>query len=468
LRIRDISRLAWDQVKRRKVVTGLCMAGISIGCAAIIVALSIGDSAQSFSEREINRNFKMDEITVTPNAGIPNQRGGEGDGASAENEKLDPGRLTAKKLEIIQGLRHVTAAVPFQELGYVQMTTIDNKITDLQIIGTDLRMLTKYDNTFSQGGPSDLVGMAVLNYGATVGLIDNATRQKLFEQLSSDPYNNELMDQYNNLSMLPTDMYQQQVQLLSYDYSSQNGQMISSSPLRIVGVLDNPGGMNGFNAMYDKKIYVSIETGERLVEQLNLTNGRTGGQKGTYNSVIVKVDNSDNIEQVEKLIQKLTLSTSTNLYQREAFAGTYNMFKKAALGIGIFILILASISIIVAMTMSSHQRRRQIGIMKVLGANSGQIRNMFITEAALLGLLGGMLGVVFSYLIVLGINKLISSPGGGGMGMGMGSGESLVIYIPLMTLPIGIGFAVITGVLSGIYPAFSASRTNALTAIKRD
>jgi acetoin utilization transport system permease protein len=462
LRISDISRLAWEQVKRRKVVTGLCMAGISIGCAAIIVALSIGDSAQSYTEREINRNFKMDEITVSPNGGIPSQGGGSGgSGSSAANEKLDPGRLTAQKLEIIKGLRHVTAAAPFQELGYIQMLTIDNKITDVQLIGTDLRLLTKYDKKFKQGGASDLVGMAVLNYGATVGLIDNETRQRLFEQLSTDPYNNKLMEQYNSLSMLPTDMYKQQVQLQSFDPASQTGGMLVSSPIQVVGILDNPSGTNENMAMYDKKIYVSLETGERLVEQMKLSSG-TAGQKGVYNSAIVKVDSTENIVELEKLIQKLTLTTSTNLYQKEALADTFSMVKKAALGIGVFILIIASISIIVAMTMSTHQRRRQIGIMKVLGANMGQIRNMFITEAALLGMLGGLLGIAFSYLIVLGINKLI------GNSSGMGGGEPLVIYIPLMTLPVGIAFAVMTGVLSGIYPAISASRTNALTAIKRD
>jgi len=462
LRISDISRLAWEQVKRRKVVTGLCMAGISIGCAAIIVALSIGDSAQSYTEREINRNFKMDEITVSPNGGIPSQGGGNGgSGSSAANEKLDPGRLTAQKLEIIKGLRHVTAAAPFQELGYIQMLTIDNKITDVQLIGTDLRLLTKYDKKFKQGGASDLVGMAVLNYGATVGLIDNETRQRLFEQLSTDPYNNKLMEQYNSLSMLPTDMYKQQVQLQSFDPASQTGGMLVSSPIQVVGILDNPSGTNENMAMYDKKIYVSLETGERLVEQMKLSSG-TAGQKGVYNSAIVKVDSTENIVELEKLIQKLTLTTSTNLYQKEALADTFSMVKKAALGIGVFILIIASISIIVAMTMSTHQRRRQIGIMKVLGANMGQIRNMFITEAALLGMLGGLLGIAFSYLIVLGINKLI------GNSSGMGGGEPLVIYIPLMTLPVGIAFAVMTGVLSGIYPAISASRTNALTAIKRD
>lgn len=459
MRISDISRLAWEQVKRRKVVTGLCMAGISIGCAAIIVALSLGESAQNYAEQQINRSFKMDEIMVTPNAGIPTQAGG--DSGNSSSEKLDPGRLTAQKLEIIQSLKHVTAAAPFQELGYIQLMTIDNKITDVQLIGTDLRLLTKYDKTFKQGGPSDLVGMAVLNYGATVGLIDNETRQRIFEQLSTDPYNNKLMEQYNSLSMLPTDMYKQQVQLQSYDPLSQNGAMLVSSPIHIVGVLDTPAGTNEHMAMYDKKMYVSLATGERLVEQLKLSNG-TAGQPGVYNSATIKVDSIDNIEQVEKLIQKLTLSTSTNLYQKEALAQEFSMVKKAALGIGIFILIIASISIIVAMTMSTHQRRRQIGIMKVLGANMRQIRNMFITEAALLGLLGGLLGIFFSYLIVLGINKLIGTSGG------MGGGESLVIYIPLMTLPIGITFAVMTGVLSGIYPAISASRTNALTAIKRD
>ncbi|MFD1907016.1 ABC transporter permease [Paenibacillus rhizoplanae] len=58
MKIRDISRMAWEQVKRRKVVTGLCMTGISIGCAAIIVALSVGQSAQVYVTEQVNQNFK--------------------------------------------------------------------------------------------------------------------------------------------------------------------------------------------------------------------------------------------------------------------------------------------------------------------------------------------------------------------------------------------------------------------------
>ncbi|GGF68827.1 ABC transporter permease [Paenibacillus albidus] len=464
MRISDITRLAWDQIKRRKVVTGLCMAGLSIGCAAIIVALSIGDSAQSYADREVNRNFKMDEITVRPNEGIPGQGGGSGAGNSAN--KFDPGRLTRQKVEIIQKLNHVTAAAPFQEVGYVQMLTVDNKISDAQIIGTDLSLLTKYGNKFKQGGPSDTLGGVILNYGATLGLIDSETRKNLYEKMNGT-YDPKVMEQYDSLSRLPSDMYQQQIQLQAPDMASQTGKMLTSSQMRVIGTLALPSGMDENMAMYDKKIYVSLETAEQLSEELklNANNGAdssSSSKTGVFNSAIVKVDSVDNIVQVEKLVQKLTLQTSTNLFQKEQLAETFSMFKKVALGIGVFILIIASISIIVAMTMSTHQRRRQIGIMKVLGANMGQIRNMFITEAALLGLLGGLLGIGFSYLIVSGINKLV------GTGGGFGGGEALVIYIPLSTLPVGIAFAIMTGIISGIYPAISASRTNALTAIKRD
>lgn len=436
------------------------MAGISIGCAAIIIALSLGESAKSYSEKTLNQYLKMDEITVTPNSGLPIQGGENGSSPSEGIRSLDTGRLTRQKLDIIQGLNHVTTAVPFQELGNIQMYTMDNRMADVQVIATDLRLLAKVDKTFLQGGGSDLPNMAVLSYGATLGLMDMETRQKILDGMNTDPFNIELKEQYDSLSILPSTMYQQQIQLQTQNLSLVNGQTYSSSPLRVSGVLNKVAGIDEIMAAYDKVIYVSLESAERLIEELNLHNG-TAGQADVYNSVIVKVDSTDNIFQLEQLIQKLTLSTSTNLFQQERIANEFDVVKKAALGVGVFILIIASISIIVAMTMSTHQRRRQIGIMKVLGANMGQIRNMFITEATLLGLMGGILGVLISYLIVFGINQLLGT-------QTTDPSEGDIAFIPIMTIPLGIAFALMTGVLSGIYPAISASRTDALTAIKRD
>lgn len=150
--------------------------------------------------------------------------------------------------------------------------------------------------------------------------------------------------------------------------------------------------MDELRSSYEKIMYVSPETAQQLSKELAFDNSTTSvltlPPEGSYNSITVKVDDVANIKPVEQMIQKLSLSAQDNLFQQEMLKEQFDMIKMAALGIGVFILIIASISIIVAMTMSTHQRRRQIGIMKVLGANMGQIRNMFITEAALLGLLG--------------------------------------------------------------------------------
>ncbi|MNC11446.1 ABC transporter permease YtrF precursor [compost metagenome] len=454
MRIRDILRLSWDQVKRRKVVTGLCAAGISIGCAAIVVAMSVGDSAQKYTEKEMNQFFKMDEITVTANAGVSAPGSSGGSGLSAE--MLEQGKLTRQKLDLIRQFPHVSAAAPFVELGHIQMVTNDNRVSYVQVIGTQLESLSRFGHTFAQGGPTDTPGAIVLNYGATLGLNDPDTLDNLMKQLSRNPYDDNLMDQYRKLQKTPSELYQRQLQFKAP--SGETGKTRTSSNLRVAGILKLPQGKSADNAQYDKKVYISMDTLQLLREELYDTSA-SANSSDSYETAVVKVDTQDVVESVEKQIQRLRVNTQTNLNQREMVAEQFAIIKMVAMGIGVFILIIASISIIVAMTMSTYQRRRQIGIMKVLGANLAQIRNMFIVEAALTGLLGGLLGILFSYWVVWGLNVLI---------MSVSEDKTPMIFIPPVTILTGMVFAIMTGVLSGLYPAVSASRTDALTAIKRD
>lgn len=146
MRIRDITSLAWDQIKRRKVVTALCMTGISIGCASLIVAMSVGESAQQYSLDEMNRNFKMNEITVKPNVGISTKGSG-----TSKKGNFDRGKLTEQKIELIKNLPHVTAVAPFMQVESFEMVTIDNNINYVEVLGTDLQSLTSFDKSFEQG-----------------------------------------------------------------------------------------------------------------------------------------------------------------------------------------------------------------------------------------------------------------------------------------------------------------------------
>ncbi|UHA72645.1 ABC transporter permease [Paenibacillus sp. 481] len=457
MRISDYMRLSWDQLRRRKVVTALCAAGISIGCSAIIVAMSLGQSAQIYAEKQMNSFLKMDEITVTPGE-APTGSGNARGAAASNDEAKERGKLTQQKLEVIKSIPHVKAVAAFQQLGQLEMKTNDDRSTYVNVIGTDLNSLRHFDHQFGQGSPSELLDTAVLNYGATLGITDQEALNKLYKRLNENPFNQALTEQLKTLELTTTKMYQRQVRLHRV---TDEGKEYTSIPLRVASVLKKPKGRSEETLRFDKQIFVSLDTARMLSEQLKMQPNTEQTDSRVFNQVIVKVDDQANIKEVEKQIKKLKLTTKTNLEYKKQLESTFSIVRTIALGVGVFILIIASISIVVAMTMSTYQRRRQIGIMKVLGANLRQIRNMFIIEAALLGFIGGLIGVMFSYWIVWAINGVTNAltPDGSGEG---------IIFITPSYVPIGIAFAIFTGVISGIYPALSASRTDALTAIKRD
>lgn len=95
------------------------------------------------------------------------------------------------------------------------------------------------------------MGTVVLNYGATIGLMDVVTVNKMMERLQEDPYNDSLIQQFNNLNMKSSKLYQQQIQYRYYNAELQQNTL--SSSLRIIGILKQPSGVRKEEAAYDKK-----------------------------------------------------------------------------------------------------------------------------------------------------------------------------------------------------------------------
>ncbi|RJX40624.1 ABC transporter permease [Paenibacillus pinisoli] len=446
MRPNDLLRMAWGQISRRKVVTLLCMIGLSVGCAAIILAISISSSAQAQSIAEMNRTYKMDEITVSAKT-----VGGRNSGSA-----FDRGAMTMQKLDVIKRLPHVTAVLPQVNVPLLEMYTMEDKSVDVQVIGTDLTMLSRFGYAFAEGGVSTMPDTVVANYGASFGLMDPKTKKDLIEKLSSDPYNDELYMKYDELGRKHTKLFQQQIHFRQTMNINNANVVKSSLPLRIRGVLQVKDGSSEEYSIYDKQLYVSLDTAILLKERFGDNSGTVAKLK--LDSLTVKVEDKRYVAQVERLIGKLYLNTQSNLFQEKVIQEKFATFKKTTLGIGIFILMLASLSIFVAMTMSTHQRRRQIGVMKILGANLWQIRQLFVGEAAVLGLMGGIAGIAIAYLAVAGLNRAVAT--------GLLTLNVKEVSISLSVLPVGIGFALLTGIFTGIYPAISASRTNALEVIK--
>ncbi|NLL23648.1 MAG: FtsX-like permease family protein, partial [Tissierellia bacterium] len=133
-------------------------------------------------------------------------------------------------------------------------------------------------------------------------------------------------------------------------------------------------------------------------------------------------------------------------------------------GIGSISLIVAAIGIANTMVMSIYERTREIGIMKVIGASVRDIRLIFLTEASLIGLLGGVLGISLS----IGISQLLNfifSQTEAGVRLG---DDAVISIIPPWLILLSLIFSSLIGLMAGYYPAKRATKLSAIEAIKTE
>jgi putative ABC transport system permease protein len=135
------------------------------------------------------------------------------------------------------------------------------------------------------------------------------------------------------------------------------------------------------------------------------------------------------------------------------FFGILNAF---LIGIGSISLVVAGVSILNVMLMSTVERRQEIGVLRAVGVQRGDVVRMILAEAALLGVVGGVVGSVLA----------------------VGAGVALNAYVlddPMVTfagrnlafVALALGFGVVTSVLSGLYPAWKAANERPVEALRK-
>jgi len=180
-----------------------------------------------------------------------------------------------------------------------------------------------------------------------------------------------------------------------------------------------------------------------------------------YQLLYVKTDNSDNTKGVAEEIKKIGFETITAediiaMFTRVAYIIALVLGAIGAISLGV-----ATIGIINTMVMAIMERTREIGVMRACGARKKTVRRLFMFEAASLGFLGGvigiLLGIVISKIANFFINKLLLSQNM--------AGEN-VISLPLWLILATIFITTFLGLLSGLYPAHRAARLNPVEALR--
>jgi len=462
MKILDLLFMSAINLWRRKLRTFLTVLGVIIGTASIVVMLSLGFGLNKSTMEQIKESGGLTTINVsfsgdssTVSTGEVNASDGlEGaDSSTASNDTL---KLDDEAVAEIGKLEHVVVASPIITFSAIARQGIYEG--NINITGMTREALEKMNMHLAAG---------------TLPQEGDELKFVFGNQVIGDFYNRKTQEGYWELGELPdVDLVNQPIFVI-FDtdayYNAQNGEGASPKKYIVSGNAVIEGDMEEYNE-FSWNTYADIEV---LKEQLKKAfKGKAiPGQPSTksgkaystfeYYQAYVQVDEMDNVMSVQKEITAMGFEATSNAEYLKTMQKQYRSIQAALGGIGAVSLFVAAIGIANTMMMSIYERTKEIGIIKVLGCGLGNIRTMFLTEAAFIGFIGGLFGLVLSYLISFLINKFLAGA------YGYGGGQTLS-YIPLWLPLIALGFAVLVGMLAGLFPALRAMKLSPLAAIRNE
>jgi putative ABC transport system permease protein len=232
--------------------------------------------------------------------------------------------------------------------------------------------------------------------------------------------------------------------------------------LKIVGISDlDPETMRGPTRA---KAFLPLNLAESLhvMQPTDLREiSRAASDQPVYSSISVRVKNPAQVQVVEDAIKKMGFNTFSIL---DANRGLQQFFKILDLFLGIFgslALAVSSIGIVNTLVMAILERRREIGIMKAIGASDGDVKKLFFAEAGAMGILGGVVGVALGWaigqVINLGTNIYLKREG-----LTPEHFWSVSWWLVLFA----VLFSFLVSLVSGLYPAGRAARLDPVQALR--
>jgi len=230
--------------------------------------------------------------------------------------------------------------------------------------------------------------------------------------------------------------------------------------LKIVGVTDlDPDSMRGAARA---RLFLPLKLAQDL-HVMQPTEMRDASFDGTptYASLSVRVKSTGQVPDVENAVKNLGFNAFSIVDANKSIS---QFFKVLDVFLGIFgslALVVASIGIVNTLVMAVLERRREIGIMKALGASDADVRGLFFAEAGAMGLFGGALGVALGFAIGRVINF------GTNIYLARQHFPPAQFWsVPLWLVLFAILFSLLVSLLSGLYPAARAARLDPVQALR--
>lgn len=443
----DILLMAWQNLLRRKVRTVLTVLGVLIGTTSIVVMISLGIGLKESITANMAQWGSLNEITINSYVRFDEDGNPIGDSKALNDDAV----------EELWSLEGVSGVTPGYEVSGEALW--GKKEGYLNLVGLDPGQMKNFEFEAYKGRLLEDEDRFNIVLGGQVGY-NFRDPNKPYDPLDNIPWEDRLLDEYN-----PTiKMVGERLILNARNYNTGKSRKFN---FNVVGVID-PAKMDKSWAAYVpldelKDIRKFTQTGTSKKTSKPRPGEVKGPSPDDYDFIWVKSESIDRTKELSQEIRDMGYSAYSMADNLEGIEEMSKTIQAVLGGIGAITLLVAAIGIINTMIMSIYERTREIGVMKVIGATFSDVRMLFLTEAGLIGLAGGIAGLGLSYSLSFLVNKFAGGMFDNGMG---GAQEMAISLIPPWLALFSLVFSFFIGLLAGIYPANRAVKISPIEAIR--
>jgi len=459
VKLPDLTELALRNLRESLLRNSLTTIGISVGVASLVAMLSLGIGLQQLASRRLVKSGLFDTVVVT------SRRDLRGMGRDDDRPLVTPGEsrvLDEPSRREIERLPNVLEANP--DIRFITELNYEDKphLTMIAALPSSARSNDAFEGMQGSFFSSDTADEVILQKSFAAELLGKTPIpggvEPSVEELARPLLGKQLTMRYAQRAPAPTPSAgpADAGGAAAYSVVSREQQ------LKIVGVADlDPETMRG---PMRAKVFLPLKLAESLhvMQPTDLREiASAASDQPVYSSLSVRVKDPAQVQVVEDAVKKMGFNTFSIL---DATKSLRQFFAVLDLFLGIFgslALAVASIGIVNTLVMAILERRREIGIMKAIGASDEDVKSLFFAEAGAMGILGGIVGVALGWAIGQVIN--------------VGTN----VYLKRQSLPpehfwavpwwlVGgaILFALIVSLISGLYPASRAARLDPVQALR--
>jgi putative ABC transport system permease protein len=468
MKLPDLTELALRNLRESLLRNSLTTIGISVGVASLVAMLSLGIGLQQLASRRLMKSGLFDTVVVTSrrdlrNFGREEERGGP---APAESRILD--EPTRREIEQLPNVLEASPDIRFiTELRYEDKP----HLTMVAALPASDKSNDAFESVQGRFFSSDIAAEAILQKAFAEELLGKTPKAGLDEtkvaELAAPLLGKELTMRYAQREAAQTapsaGVNDRASPLADQNLAGAAYSVVSrEQKLKIVGVADlDPESMRGPTRA---RVFLPLGLAEGLhvMQPTDLREiSRASSDQPVYSSVNVRVKNPSQVQKVEDAIKKMGFNTFSIL---DASRSIQQFFKVLDVFLGIFgslALAVAFIGIVNTLVMAILERRREIGIMKAIGASDGDIKKLFFAEAGAMGILGGIVGVALGWaigqVINLGTNVYLKS---------QSFPPEHFWSVPWWLVAFALLFSFLVSLAAGLYPAGRAARLDPVQALR--